>query len=333
MAGDWIKVEHTTPDKPELVRMASALRADQDMVMGKLLRVWIWADANSVNGASIGVTEAFIDRLAVRRGFAAALRSVGWLAGEDGALTFPQFARHNGNSAKARVETNRRVTEHRERNKNVTPPPLQQPLPETEKEEIKTQIGKKVLDGLDKAPEGSADLRVRSGEDSDMQRTGMSAPPSNGHRTEWQRKVDDLRPDSWAVVTTWNTDDLAVYARCERELARLPRQKWLILAWYFRWCCDKWNSEHHPDETRVTGKRGHFLANLGSYLARADKRWKSSGKPALEPKETKAAPQAKPAPPEAPMPPVSFRALVAGVNEKAQRQPPTAASERKANDE
>ena len=38
MAGDWIKVEHTTPDKPEVVKLADMIGIDQDAVVGKLLR-------------------------------------------------------------------------------------------------------------------------------------------------------------------------------------------------------------------------------------------------------------------------------------------------------
>ena len=63
MAGDWIKVEHTTPDKPEVVKLAGILGIDQDAVVGKLLRLWIWADQQSVSGNAITVTNSFLDRL------------------------------------------------------------------------------------------------------------------------------------------------------------------------------------------------------------------------------------------------------------------------------
>jgi len=39
MAGDWIKLEHTTPDKPEVFAMADTLGIDPDAVTGKLCRV------------------------------------------------------------------------------------------------------------------------------------------------------------------------------------------------------------------------------------------------------------------------------------------------------
>jgi hypothetical protein len=117
VAGDWIKVEVATPDKPEVVAMATALRKDQDAVFGKVFRVWAWADTNSVDGSAVGVTEAFIDRLTACRGFAKAMRAAGWLSGADGALIFPGFARHNGQTAKARALENRKKIAQRQREK------------------------------------------------------------------------------------------------------------------------------------------------------------------------------------------------------------------------
>jgi len=118
MAGDWIKLETATPDKPEVILISSILRLDQDAVTGKLVRLWCWADTNSVDGVGVRVTAAFIDRLTGKRGFAAALRQAGWLEGEDGALSFPGFCRHNGHSAKARAMERRKKQEQRNRDKS-----------------------------------------------------------------------------------------------------------------------------------------------------------------------------------------------------------------------
>lgn len=147
MAGDWIKVEHTTPDKPEVVKLAGILGIDQDAVVGKLLRLWIWADQQSVSGNAITVTNSFLDRLVFCPGFAAGLVKVGWLNGREGLLSIPNFDRHNGQSAKNRANTNRRVANsrkaHHERvaktcNENVTLEPLQKPLPEKRREDTTT---------------------------------------------------------------------------------------------------------------------------------------------------------------------------------------------------
>lgn len=124
MSGDWIKIEITTPDKPEVVAMATHLRVDQDAVVGKLLRLWGWANLNSENGEALPITEAFVDRLTNQRRFASALRHVGWLTGTDGALCFANFDRHNGSSAKARAMENRKKASQRQRDKTGTNVPM-----------------------------------------------------------------------------------------------------------------------------------------------------------------------------------------------------------------
>lgn len=115
MSFHWIKVETNTPDKPEVIAMARVLRLkDPDTVTGKLLRVWAWADANSVDGHNLSITPEFIDRITACRGFARAMQAVGWLQhGENGLLSFPGFERHNGESAKKRAMESRKKQRQR----------------------------------------------------------------------------------------------------------------------------------------------------------------------------------------------------------------------------
>lgn len=147
MASSWIKVEVITPDKPEIFQMAEALNIDPDAVLGKLVRIWTWADQQTVDGNAGSVTKSVLDRLSFVSGFADALISVGWLNQLEGRLFFPNFERHNGDSSKKRALTNRRVTEHRKkepvcngkRNAESVTPAFQKALPEEEEEEdIKT---------------------------------------------------------------------------------------------------------------------------------------------------------------------------------------------------
>ncbi len=113
MAGDWIKVETATPDKPEVSRIAQVLQIDHDAAVGKLLRFWIWGDQQSVDGNDLGVTESFIDRLTNCQGFANALVKVGWLIGKNRRLSIPNFDRHNGQTAKNRALSRNRVKRSR----------------------------------------------------------------------------------------------------------------------------------------------------------------------------------------------------------------------------
>jgi hypothetical protein len=113
VAGDWIKIDISTPDKPEIDRMATILKLDHDSVVGKCIRVWIWADLQSVDGNALSVTETFLDRLTYCPGFSEALRQVGWLTGREGRLSIPNFDRHNGQTAKNRALTSKRVKKSR----------------------------------------------------------------------------------------------------------------------------------------------------------------------------------------------------------------------------
>jgi hypothetical protein len=108
MAGDWIKIEHALPDKPEVWRISTLLDMTPEQVVGHLLRVWSWFDIQSRDGNADSVTDASLDAIARHDGFAQAMRTAGWLTSENGALHIPNFERHNGKTAKQRALTNRR---------------------------------------------------------------------------------------------------------------------------------------------------------------------------------------------------------------------------------
>lgn len=147
MAYEWIKVEVITPDKPEIYQLAEILSIDPDSVLGKLIRLWSWADQQTIdgnaNGNATSVTKNAIDRITFFPGFADALLQVGWLKVEGNTLMFPNFERHNGKSSKKRTLTNRRVTEHRKKpsngnansNAESVTSAFQKALPEEELEE------------------------------------------------------------------------------------------------------------------------------------------------------------------------------------------------------
>ena len=113
MAGDWIKMEHVTPDKPEVYRMATILGVSPEEIVGHLVRVWIWADQQSIDGNAVGVSNVTLDTVSRRIGFGSAMREVGWLGGDGDTLSFPNFERHNGETAKERALTYKRVKRHR----------------------------------------------------------------------------------------------------------------------------------------------------------------------------------------------------------------------------
>ncbi len=115
MRRSWIKIETNTPDKPEICVIASQLRLDTDAVMGKLVRLWAWAELNVSDRNETSVTAEFLDKVAGKKGFSAALEKAGWLQRKGEGLIFPNFERHNGRAAKGRAQTALRVSRHRKR--------------------------------------------------------------------------------------------------------------------------------------------------------------------------------------------------------------------------
>jgi hypothetical protein len=122
MAGDWLKFEINTPEKREVLAMSVELGyEDPDLTVGKLLRVWRWFDQHTVNGNALNVTPALFDRLISVKGITQAMVNVGWLIVNSDGLTLPNFERHNGKTAKARVLTAVRVANHKDREKSNAP--------------------------------------------------------------------------------------------------------------------------------------------------------------------------------------------------------------------
>ncbi len=114
MAGDWLKIDCSLPEKPEVLAITVAMGWDDpDLTVGKLVKVWRWFDQHTVAGNATGVTEALLDRLIGVTGMCAAMASVGWLVVTDGGLSLPKFDRHNGKTAKERVLTAKRVANHK----------------------------------------------------------------------------------------------------------------------------------------------------------------------------------------------------------------------------
>jgi len=102
MAGDWIKMRTDLETDPDVVRTSVRTNLDEFAVVGRLHKLWSWADKHSANGL-LRVSSDYIDRLVACPGFADALAEVGWLRVRRDLLELPEWSRHNGLSAKARA--------------------------------------------------------------------------------------------------------------------------------------------------------------------------------------------------------------------------------------
>ncbi len=103
MAGDWIKMRTNLDTDPAVVRLASGLKQDRFAIVGRLHKIWSWANEHLTDGRDVPIDSAFLDALVESPGFAEQLRRVGWLSGRENCLSFPNFERHNGESAKTRA--------------------------------------------------------------------------------------------------------------------------------------------------------------------------------------------------------------------------------------
>jgi hypothetical protein len=144
MAGDWIKMRCNLDTDPAVFQIAAALEMDELAVVGRLWKVWAWADQHCADCNAVSVTRNVLDRITSTPGFADAMQKVGWLEGLDGALSFPHFDRHNGQTAKKRALTKNRV--EKTRADSVTLPALQERYQRREEKSSSITVG---VEGFD----------------------------------------------------------------------------------------------------------------------------------------------------------------------------------------
>jgi len=134
MAGDWIKFELTTLDKPEVCQIGDLADIDPDAVVGKLMRVWGWFDQQTEDGNAPSVSKKLLDRQVGVIGFCEHMKSVGWMVEADGVISLPHFERHNGKTAKNRLLTAKRVANHKSANAKGNAPIVSGALPKEDVE-------------------------------------------------------------------------------------------------------------------------------------------------------------------------------------------------------
>ncbi|NDJ57755.1 endopeptidase [Enterobacteriaceae bacterium 4M9] len=103
MSPGWIRIDAITPDKPEVYLISEILNIDPDAVLGKLVRLWLWADMQTIKGNASCITHHLVDRVVLMPGFADALIQAGWLHENHCCLSLPNFERYNPTSSKERA--------------------------------------------------------------------------------------------------------------------------------------------------------------------------------------------------------------------------------------
>lgn len=141
MAGDWIKMRIGIETDPAVFAIASRLKLDRFAVVGRLSAFWGWMNQHSEDGVVVvsvdapvdGAVDAptsplvdttlqsreMIDAVAGAKGFADALKSVGWLILTRTGFEIPSFDRYNRASAKSRSAKSARQARWREKQREA----------------------------------------------------------------------------------------------------------------------------------------------------------------------------------------------------------------------
>lgn len=137
MAGDWIKMRVDLAGDPAVIAIANCVKLDEDTVVGKLHRLWAWADRHLISSDAVGVTQTWLDRHVHCEGFAQALIDSGWLEVIDSGLRFPNFDRHNLETGKQRSLTaNRNAKLRRKKSAERDAPSVTKSAPTEEKRRV-----------------------------------------------------------------------------------------------------------------------------------------------------------------------------------------------------
>lgn len=211
MAVGWIKVETCTPGKAEIIRLARLLSMKHDEALGVVVRFWVWADSNTVDGVVDGVASTDVDAVLSCPGLCRGLEAVGWLIidTEKERITIPKFERHNGESAKKRALSNERQARWRAGNVDAhvdATPPTREEKRREEKKKNRSNVGQK--------PDAIQVLNFLN------QKTGRSYEPVDANlkpiaaRLREGSSVDDLRAVVAKKCREWAGDPkMDVYLR------------------------------------------------------------------------------------------------------------------------
>lgn len=234
MAGDWIKLQKDTPDKPEVLAIAARMNLDPDAVVGKLVRIWSWFDTHTIDGNANSVTFALLDRLAGVTGFAEQMTFVGWLDQKGHLLTLPNFEYHNGETAKKRALGKNRQNKHRnsdESNANSNAPSVTETLPEKRREEKSIDIHKERATSVACPPDVSEQvwndwLQLRKAKKASVTETVVKGARNEANKIGWsleQFLVEWCTRGSQGLKADWVKEKLSVSEQRQNTMAQLTR--------------------------------------------------------------------------------------------------------------
>jgi hypothetical protein len=253
MAGDWIKMRIDLGDDPAVISIASLLELTEDEIVGKLHKLWSWADRHATNGFAAAITPRWVDKYVSHSGFSNALGSVEWIKFTDDGVIFPNFDRHNGKSAKTRCDAAIRQRLSRKERDNGVTSALQKALPEKRREE-------KIIKDTTPTIKDKESVCVIESPFADLPKETKST------MDELMAKINGLKP-SWQKLARWTRNEMeALRGGVASQMETLTDDDWQLLkdflnssqAGYFRpdqraklcesfsgiWStCERWKTE------------------------------------------------------------------------------------------
>ena len=118
MGMDWIKVRRCLRNHVQVVKLAEILNIqDRDVVVGKLVRFWLWVTENTTTGKLKDMSIDTINVVMEMDGFGEAMLKVGWMKVSGRSLKIPDYDRHMSYHAAARAGEAARKALQRQRYK------------------------------------------------------------------------------------------------------------------------------------------------------------------------------------------------------------------------
>lgn len=121
MAGDWLKMTHALPEKPEVLAIAGKTGLNRFEVVGRLFSLWRWFDINTTDGNAVGVTSVTLEECLFgysgNVGFVTAVVAAHWLTETEDGISVVKFEEHISESAKTRAQTAKRVAKSKAKDK------------------------------------------------------------------------------------------------------------------------------------------------------------------------------------------------------------------------
>lgn len=109
MAESWIKIRTNLATDPRVSSLCDLTEERLVTVLGGLQILWAAADEHTKDGYMPGLSIKGIDRSTGILGFGTALVAIGWIEDAEGGVRIIRFSDHNGESAKKRIQTAKRV--------------------------------------------------------------------------------------------------------------------------------------------------------------------------------------------------------------------------------